>query len=243
MKHFFIPLALTATVSVFFACSKEQDYRHSVNERTVKVTACREQPLPSAEVKSTLSDEGDFAWSAGDAFKVFVGGSSWTTSSSLASAVPSGESAGFTVTLVGDQQMQKAAVIPSFVTPSLEGNALTLSIPSQIPWVEGEADNLMLAAFDSIDPTSLSFKNVGGTIKITLNNIPVGASKVIFTAGKNISGDFTIADITAANPQISATDGSAGITFTFDALAAPADMCRTLPMRASGLFRPLSPIR
>lgn len=204
-QHFLI---LTTLAFGLLACNKEQDMAKDTPVTVFK--ASQEMVAFDGETKSTMSDLGAFVWSTDDAIKAF-NGSSWSTSLGISGI--DGASANFTMSGTG---FQSAAVFPASVGAAINGADLTLTLPSEINYTEDEADNIMLATADFTN-LNLSFKNVGGVIKITLNNMPAGAKKVLFTTGKNISGEFTIADFaTVENPQIEATAGSAGVTFVFE---------------------------
>ena len=201
-------LILTTLAFGLLSCNKEQDMAKDTPVTVFK--ASHEMVAFDGETKSTMSDLGAFVWSTDDAIKAF-NGSSWSTSLGISGI--DGASANFTMSGTG---FQSAAVFPASVGAAINGTDLTLTIPSEINYIEGEADNIMLATADFTN-LNISFKNVGGVIKITLNNMPAGAKKVLFTTGKNISGEFTIADFaTVENPQIEATSGSAGVTFIFE---------------------------
>ena len=220
-------ICIAAAALALVACNKEKEIEDP-NEGlvTVSMGANIELPTDGTDTKSTISDAGVFAWSAGDAVKVYSDASSFSqldlnSGSGTASAT-------FTGTIVGSA-ISTVAVFPASLNPALSGNNLTVTIPSEIAWVDGEADNLMVAKGFADGDSSVDFKNIGGIIKLTLNNVPATAAKVTVTAGKNISGDFTC-DITDSEPVIVATDGSNGITFTFDALASATNMVFYVPV-------------
>ena len=215
-KLSFISMALFVATLVF-SCSKVGEADNAPREaRKVSIAATTEIPTPYGETKASITDAGAFSWTAGDAIKIY-NGSGFSESSSLTA---DGTSANFQVTLVGNQSLQKVAVFPATAVPVLDGNKLTLTLPSEIAWEEGKAQNVMIATAD-FSTKSLNFKNVGAIFKVTLKNVPAGAAKVEFDFGKRISGTFEIEDITAdGDLQIEAVAGSGTVTFTFDELAA-----------------------
>ena len=182
--------------------------------------------LEGDATNSTVTDAGAFAWSDGDAMSYYNG----SGFSSLSLTAGAGTSDGtFSGTLVGT--FQKVAIVPETLTPSLSGDVLTLNLPETIAWTDGEADNYQVAKGFADGATDVSFKNIGGLVKLTLKGVPAGAEKMVFsTPGKNITGAFTL-DITATEPVIETAAGANDhVTFTFDALAAATDMVFYVPV-------------
>ncbi len=214
-KSFYLLAALTLVLA---GCQKEADSPRNMKSR-VSLGAELELPSSSDNTKSVITDLGVFSWSTGDKIQVYSDGltfSPLTLKSGEATAT-----ATFDGTIVGTV-ISKVAVFPANLSnpPSLSENTLTLNLPNLIPWVEGEADNLMIARDFSDGASSVSFKNIGGLIKVTINNIPATANKVTFLTGKRISGAFTC-DISETLPEITAGEDSEadadGVTFTFAA--------------------------
>lgn len=80
-----------------------------------------------------------------------------------------------------------------------------------------QADNVMVARYEDIyaegypqgTTTGLQFYNVGGVFCLTLNNIPPGAEKLVFTTDKKITGTFAVSNVEVNNnnyPQIDTED-------------------------------------
>ena len=206
-KYLQIILCLSA-IGCIAACNKEKDA--AVPETpTVILKATQEMPV-QGDTKSTMSDEGLFGWSTDDAIKVY-NGTGWANSIAISNI--DGATANFTLPGSG---FQTAAVFPATTEVAIDNNNLVLTLPSELPYVLGQADNIMVATTD-FSSLNLSFKNVGGVIKITLNNMPQDAKKVTFTTGMNISGAFVIEDfLNMEDPQIDATEGNSGLTYVFD---------------------------
>jgi len=210
---------------IALSCTKEEtDNLVSTGNRVV-VNATRE--LPAGVTKSTINN-GYFLWSLGDRIACY------TTSGTFQNSEPlddedftdqSQQIARFTFALSGSvpyPYLHHVAVFPVSVTPSYDetNHDLTIKIPETMVWKEGEVNNIQIATFSSGSNINLSFFNVAGMIKFTLNNIPVGANQVLFKTGKRITGDFVIKDVyskSQADTYITAGDASNdGITFTFD---------------------------
>lgn len=203
---------------------------------SIKVQADLELPSTGKETKSTVSDLGEFLWTNGDALRLYTTEGLWRTSYGTEDG--GSANASFTVEMSQGEEISSVAIFPSSVLGDIcdadsDGllDDLTLTLPGEIAWVPGEADNIMLATGFEDGASSLAFKNIGGLIKILLIDVPAGATHVDFSTGKNISGDFTITDFaTTENPSITVTDGTNGLTMTFDELAVPTTMAFYVPV-------------
>lgn len=213
---------IAAAVLPLLAAGCQKETESPVDVRTREVTLGARMELPSTgdeDTKSVITDEGVFSWSAADKIQVYSDGAVFNT---LAiSSDPGAASANFSGAIMGTA-ISKVAVFPAneSTAPKLSDNTLTLTLPAEIPWVNGEADNLMVAKGFANGAASIDFKNIGGLIKVTLNNIPATANKVTFLTGKKISGAFSC-DISEDKPAIAASvdsDADAdGVSFTFAA--------------------------
>ena len=218
MKQSFYYSALV--IFALASCSRVKEEPYDMNEPgQVTLGASMEIPTEYGQTKASVDNAGVFSWSAGDAIKVWTG-KRFRTSDELTAG---GSSAQFNFTLPAGESLQTVAVFPSTVTPDLDGNKLTLTLPSVIDWKDGEANSVMVATSD-FSTKALSFKHVGGFITLTLQNVPAGAEKVVVTTGMRITGEFVIPDITAETLQIETTeDSSEGVTFTFKELESNKD--------------------
>ena len=70
------------------------------------------------------------------------------------------------------------------------------------------------------EDNKIEFKHIGGLAVIRIDNMPFASGTLTVTADQQLSGDFTIADLAATDPQI-ATDEDAfdvdkTVTYTFE---------------------------
>ena len=81
----------------------------------------------------------------------------------------------------------------------------------------------MIAVNDPDDP-DLWFYHVGGSLRLTLNNVPAGTAKIVIGMGKGITGNFSVYADSSMKPMIKAGDSADELTFNLsEALSAEAD--------------------
>ena len=187
-------LVIVAAALVFAsACQKEQ----LVPEGNFSIKATREACV---DTKATVSDAGAFAWVSGDAIGVYNG-----TGFSELTTTGSGASATFTGTVVGTPQT--CAIFPSSVVKS----TTSVTLPDSYVWKDGDAPTPMYAEYNA---SGLSFKHLGGLIKVTVTGVPTAATKFVFEADKDITGDF---DISSNEISSSTLTDKGKVEFTFTA--------------------------
>lgn len=182
---------MAAALVLASACQKEQ----LVPEGNFSIKATREACV---DTKATVSDAGAFAWVPNDAIGVYNG-----TKFNKLTTTGSGASATFTGTVVGTPQT--CAIFPSSVAKS----TTSVTLPDSYVWKNGDAPTPMYAEYNA---SGLSFKHLGGLIKVTVAGVPATATKFVFEADKDITGDF---DITAGAISSSALTNKGKVEFTF----------------------------
>lgn len=202
-------LVIVAAALVFAsACQKEQ----LVPEGNFSIKATREACV---DTKATVSDAGAFAWVSGDAIGVYngTGFSELTTTGSSASAT-------FTGTVVGTPQT--CAIFPYSVAKS----PTTVTLPASYEWKNGDAPTPMYAEYNA---SGLSFKHLGGLVKVSLSGVLAEAREFVITAEKDITGDYSFVE--EGGYKVIKTAGNASnksVKFTFDAPAS--DMVFYVPV-------------
>lgn len=184
---------VAAALVLASACQKEQ----LVPEGNFSIKATREACV---DTKATVSDAGAFAWVSGDAIGVYNG-----TGFSELTTTGSGATATFTGTVVGTPQT--CAIFPYKVAKS----ATSVTLPASYEWKNGDTPTPMYAEYNA---SGLSFKHLGGLIKVTVAGVPATATKFVFEADKDITGDF---DITAGAISSSTLTDKGKVEFTFTA--------------------------
>lgn len=187
--------------------------------------------------KSDISETGVFTWSTGDAINVRSDLNRWNIltimEQSGQSLGPKFSNANFTTSSFVGSCVSQAAVFPQTVDARIDNETLYIKLPKEIVWNESslegltestmQADNIMVARFED-GANNLAFKNVGGLFRLTLNNIPVNACKLVFSANQKISGEFAVSTVKENNieyPIINTSDsyaeaeGENQVTITF----------------------------
>lgn len=195
------------------SCQKEKTER----EGNFSISASRE--ALQTGTKATVSDLGAFSWSAGDAIGLYDGRSG--NSFSKLTTAESGTTVTFTGTVVGTPS--NCAIFPYAIakTPT------SVKLPDTYQWKAGDVQAAMIAPYNA---SGLSFKHLGGIIKVSLKNVPPTATKFVLTADNDITGDFAIATV-SGNNQISSSPntGKNSVAFTFAAGTAT-DMAFYVPV-------------
>ncbi len=199
-----------ALVAALTSCQKEQ-LREAQGYGDFCIRATMEDFVGT---KSTL-DGATFGWTAGDAIGVYDGSSfqPYYAKESAASSVFTGEKS---------ETLQKVAVYPADLSPVYSGGLSKVTLPSSYEWKEGQTNCPMIAEFDDISE-GLTFKYLGGIVKVTLKGVPAEATTLEFSTDKAITGDFSIAT-NGDNKEIQAASATSDInntvTFTFEGVEA-----------------------
>ncbi len=199
MKKFFI---LASAVFAVLACAKEK------NTETVVAPVMHQMTIQATAgdiVKTAYANETSFSWSAGDKIAVLATKGSETrffpfeTSASGASVEFSGEvEDGFT--------LGAYAVYPVSLNPSISGNALHLTLPSEYASLS-DISALPLVGTVSGENT-YAFKTAVGILKITLDNLWAEAAAVqVGSANEPIAGEFALTSSATAIPFDAAVAG------------------------------------
>ncbi len=222
-KHLFFLCTLTA---VAVACNVEENGQ-STGLRLVTFTASYDS---SADTKTSYDDGGHFSWTANDKIAVYTDAEEFYT---LTLSEGAGTNTGkFTGEVNGTPT--DYAVYPYLGTlPKYENGILEVYLPTSYNWdfdSYTEANNPMVAKVNGDE--SISFKNLGALLKITLIQVDAGATKASFYSGKQLTGFFEVQDLGSDTPYITAEEDLEGdtVTFYFDELEEATDMIFYLPI-------------
>ena len=199
-------LIAAAVVLSIVACQKEMPV---APEGNYTVRASRES---ASGTKSTVSDDGAFAWSAGDAIGLWNG----SKFCELTTSIGGSATADFTGTMEGTAQSY--AVFPFALNAKVESGTVKVALPSSYEWKSGETNSPMLAECGE-NPTALTFKHLGGLVKVSVKNVPAEAAKFVLTADKDIAGEYSVSDDAEGNKIIKSagTAENTSVAFTFTA--------------------------
>lgn len=172
--------------------------------------------------RTTFSDTGSFSWTDGDDISVYATDGAFHTFS-LSSKSADGKTGTFVGNL-GEATVSSVALYPASDGHALSGTAVTLNLPASYEWKgDGNSHAPMVATVTGEEGETIAFKHVGGLVKVTFENVPSAASKLVFTApGKKIAGDFAIADFAAEKAEIATEESEEGNTVSFS-FSTPSD--------------------
>ncbi|MCR5277784.1 MAG: hypothetical protein K6D54_08995 [Bacteroidales bacterium] len=197
-KVFYAVMALAA---ILVSCSKEVDYIDEEIPGTGKLVTLHANV--EQQTKVSADNAGAYSWQVDDVISVLNNSgeaTNFTTTSAGTSVDFSGSFASGT--------LGNFAMYPACDDHTASDNAVTFSLPATLTWSANATNMPMLGKIES---DNVSFKAVGGVLKLVCYNIPEGAAHFKFEAtNKQIVGDFAIADGTVSEPTIvtAAKEGS-----------------------------------
>lgn len=170
------------------------------------------EALAEDMVKSNVSDQGKFIWNTWDEADI------WTTAGSFSKmSVESGggtNSVNFIVSIPEGAEASTVAVYPSGAH-SLNGNILTVNYPSEYTYQADTTDSYPLMVAKYTAGSGLSFKHVGGLMRVRYKNVPTKAHSILLTFdNEKVTGNFDV-DLTAAEPVATFGAGSSSVRIRF----------------------------
>jgi len=166
---------------------------------------------------------GLFYWSEGDSLNVFATRSDASFAGNVFEIYNySNKNRSKNATFIGYDIPGRAtdvAVCPARLNPVWENGTLTVYLPETIRWVAGEADPYMVASDFSPEQgnnKNLSFKHIGGLIKLTITDMDKDARKLAVTIyGARITGVYEVTKDAQGYYNIAAESIEGGSTVTF----------------------------
>lgn len=166
MKKIFVFLSMA--LLVLAGCSDEEVADGTVAVHGNSMNASFEQGSGTARLAIALDNA--LTWSKGDAFKLLGDNGAGRT------YTLEGEGGNSSGTFVSaddtDLGTIKGAAFPVGAVTSLKDETLTMNLPSEISLEEGLCNLPMYATTSS--ESSVSFKHLGGVLRVDLSNIPDG---------------------------------------------------------------------
>ena len=173
MKKYFAILGLALIAA---SCERSADVLLPAGE-TMTIFAS----IPEDALRVSVSDAGIVTWQEGDAIALYNGTEFVTFNISDVSkggfTGPAGSYTGL-------------AVYPaSFASSVSVDGSLSLSLPAEYTWQEGQTNAPMIAVSDN---ENFTFYPVSGLFKFTFTGIPADATKLRFSADGRLNGTFDI---------------------------------------------------
>lgn len=174
------------------------------------------------ETRLSLDDAGFLAWSKGDDIAIHRSASGYET-------CPMTDDGCFNVHLAGTEVRDAFALYPARIADNAAASASNLKVilPTdyEIP-TAGMAQSSPLPMIAQNDPGSedLYFRQLGGILRLSLDNVPYETASLRVSMGKRITGSFSVSDPSGAAPSIATdTEADGPVTFT---LAVPSSEVR-----------------
>ena len=174
------------------------------------------------ETRLSLDDSGFLAWTEEDDIAIHRSASGYET-------CPMTDDGCFNVHLAGTEVRDAFALYPARIADNAAASAsnLKVNLPTdyQIP-TEGMAQLSPLPMIAQNDPGSedLYFRQLGGVLRLSLDNVPYETASLRVSMGKRITGSFSVSDPSGAAPSIATdTEADGPVTFT---LAVPSSEVR-----------------
>ena len=222
--------AIAAIAVILAGCSKVVD--NQTPEESSPVSPRTEVTLKASvqddsETKVTNDNIGAYAWQAEDKITVFNTSNVGYEFSTIAGGIAVDfSSSSF------DGTLGTVAMYPA----SSNHTASLYYLESSFAWVNNSSMMPMLGAVNA-DDQSVSFKAVGGVIKLLCFNVDDDARKLVVTSeSRKLTGSFTPSGYPAVISSEEKGDGDNVITITFG-LGHPTNMVFYVPVPAGSLGR------
>ncbi len=197
-----------ALVLLAAGCQKEQfgknDNTQNLQGKTY--TAIMEQPVD--RTKSVVTDEGVFSWENGDPISVLAKSevtSLYELNFISLDVSATGEKGSFS--LSSEYSNPTYATYPNIIVAGSNDGTLTgVGLSKNYENYTGSTNAAMYAKFSEAgtetDTEELVFKHLAGVLKLSFKNVPVGTTKMVFTAPNNKITDFFDIDKSGSDWEI-----------------------------------------
>ena len=175
-------LFLASTALLFAGCAKVEDEAPIPEEGKRVVTL--KASIDEDDTRVSVETDGTYKWQSGDKIGVWVvdtyGGAPYPYTTE-----DSGTTANFEVSLDEGESIGEYAFYPFSENHFVSGEGPRFALDANLQYVEDATNMPMLG---NVSNGTISFKSVGGVIKLTVNNIPSDAAHLLFSA-KDLNGD------------------------------------------------------
>ena len=165
-----------------------------------------------AGTKVSISEELVFSWTAGDKIAVWAG-SEGSGQYYTSEAYTGGNT--YQISLSGTRSNYAVYPASIAVAEAATATSLKVTLPAEYD-IEGNGATFsplpMLA--ENTEGADLEFKHLGGLLRLTVNSVPTGTTKLVVDLGQRISGSFdVVSDESSGDLVIQAGEGSTPVTF------------------------------
>ena len=201
-------LSMAACALMLSNCSNEE-IESSVKTDTVGTSlyATMEAPVASRSTAEISESTATFAWAEGDEISV-------STTDGFKTMTYDATEEKFTST-------EELTFSDVAYYPSGSHTAEKFVMPTSYD-LDDVTDNTNAPMRGEISEGAVAFKHLGGVVRLTLNNVPANATKLVFTANNAITGDFTPSaadgeEYSITSTSVTATDNNKSVTLNFTA--------------------------
>lgn len=219
---------LGAALLAFAACSRENVNTEPVGK---EITLCASMP----DTKAKVDDSGIFTWQEGDKIGVFVVGSDTPVPFTLSEGA--GETtAKFTGTV--SDELAGYAVYPYDAATTLSGTTLSVNMTHLYDYNNMKASAVMLAK-NVEEGSSFTFEQLGGLVKVVLNEVPSNAKyfRFISTGATTVSGR-SLVDVSKEGDELKLASPTGGEYGSRMSVTIPND---NTPKGKMSFYVPLAP--
>ena len=202
-KTLYIFASLTAVLIA--SCAKEADVK---DDSLVTGTTLRAS-VEGVDTKVSANAAGVYKWQASDKIAVLDDAGTVYEFSAASAGATSEFSCASSITL------GSYAAYPYSASFAASGDAVTFVIPSTITY---SADATNMPMLGKISGDVVTFKAVGGLLKLIVYGVPSESTQLVFAAkAQKVSGNFAIVDASIEEPVIAtAAKGASDNTITID---------------------------
>ena len=237
MKNKYFSFVALAAAALATSCASDdlaEQKQNQTDTHTVTLTASVNEGQTRVGMKKESSANASFYWHSGDKILVqTVNGSTYGGAEFKTSAETGATSAAFTGTVDSDSKVGSYAVYPYSTSHAFTATTLTYNLPASYTYTSVESNifskttdgttsypsnPINMPMLGTISDKSISFKCLGGLAVIRIDQMPAAEGTLTVTADQQLSGDFTVSDLSATDAQIATTtasDGNNTVTFNF----------------------------
>ena len=223
-----------ATAALCTSCSTDTLAEQQQNEaKAVSLTATLNETPTRAGLNSRSGNTHTLYWHDSDQIlvrtKSTADGSYEGVKFDIAEGTATGVTSATFKGLVGDDaQIDTYAVYPYDADYEFtDENSLTFHLPSEYEYTTVESGifpkdgtyrttNTCVPMLGTISDGTASFKHLGGLLVIRIDKMPAESGKFIVSADQRLTGDFTVADLSASDAKIATEDASTENSVTFN---------------------------
>ncbi len=222
-------------LALFTGCTKEELNQSDLETFNVTISASTEED----KTRSSVADNGYFTWNKNDKVAVYVtGGAGARFAEFILNSGAGTHQAIFNGSLLSGESISDYAIYPYSAKHKFNNDILTVNMAKEYgdfntEYAENTNAPMVANVTQQQEATAgrFIFNHLGGVLKFTVKNVPVGAAQFVFTANTGITGDFAVEkennEMVIKTKQVSDNDK---ITIKFKPLTSSASLNFYIPL-------------